>query len=295
MTRSNGQGVGRCTPLLLWTAAVALMLSTAVFQRLTGPTHPLRGSFSIAGSTATYRLIRSEVTSRPATVRIPEVAPGVDATLHWRRYPTGEPFTADAMHRVEGWLEAELPLQPAAGKLEYFVVVRAGDDSRRLPEGDPVILRYKDPVPAGVLIPHIALMFFGVLFGLRAGLAAAVAPDGARWQSWTTLILLTVGGMILGPVVQNFAFGAFWTGWPHGSDLTDNKALVMWLAWIAACGAIGLRPRPLTWRHRLAVVVASLVMTAVYLIPHSLRGSELDYAAIDAGVHPGQAIGTAEP
>lgn len=293
MTGSRGHGSRRWTSLVLWLAAVAMMLSTAVYQRLTGPTHPLRGTCSLGGSATTYRLIRSEVTSRPATVRIPEVTPGMEATLHWRRYPTGEPFVAEPMRRVEGGLEAELPMQPAAGKLEYFLVVTSGEASQRLPESEPVVLRYKDPVPAGVLIPHIALMFFGVLIGLRAGLAAIFAPGAARWLSWTTLILLTLGGMVFGPVVQKFAFGAFWTGWPHGSDLTDNKALVMWLVWILACGFVGLRPGALDWRRRLAVVGATLVMSVVYLIPHSLRGSELDYGAVDAGADPVEAIGTA--
>jgi hypothetical protein len=35
-------------------------------------------------------------------------------------------------------------------------------------------------------------------------------------------------------------------------------------------------------------------MTGVYMIPHSMRGSELDYSAVDAGVHPSEAIGTSD-
>ena len=38
--------------------------------------------------------------------------------------------------------------------------------------------------------------------------------------------------------------------------------------------------------------VAALVMTVVYLIPHSMRGSELDFAAVDAGVPAAEAVGT---
>ena len=41
-------------------------------------------------------------------------------------------------------------------------------------------------------------------------------------------------------------------------------------------------------------LVAALVMTAVYLVPHSMRGSELDFEAVDAGVAASEAIGTGE-
>ena len=40
------------------------------------------------------------------------------------------------------------------------------------------------------------------------------------------------------------------------------------------------------------VLAAGLVMTVVYLIPHSLRGSELDHEKLDQGVPASEAIGT---
>jgi hypothetical protein len=188
----------------------------------------------------------------------------------------------------------ELPLQPAAGKVEYYVTVEAPDWQARIPEADNVVLRYKDPVPASVLLPHIILMFFAVLFGLRAGLAALLAPGEMRWLAWTTLAGMSLGGMILGPIVQKYAFGAYWTGWPFGGDLTDNKVLVMWIVWIVACSTIGFRPLRREVVGRVLVILATLVMTAVYLIPHSMRGSELDYEAVDAGKDPAEAIGTSD-
>ena len=68
----------------------------------------------------------------------------------------------------------------------------------------------------------------------------------------------------------------------------------MWLVWIVACAVLGWKrraERP-SWTARLAVLAAAVVMTAVYLIPHSLRGSELDYGAVDAGTPASEAIGT---
>ncbi len=69
-------------------------------------------------------------------------------------------------------------------------------------------------------------MFFGILWGMRTVMEALSGRRGLRWQTFTTLGLLLVGGMILGPVVQKYAFGVFWTGVPWGWDLTDNKTLV---------------------------------------------------------------------
>ncbi len=90
--------------------------------------------------------------------------------------------------------------------------------------------------------------------------------------------LLVVGGLFLGPLVQKFAFGAYWTGWPYGTDLTDNKTLIAFLAWLPATIAAvrGLRTR-------LAVVLGWIVMMGVFLIPHSMRGSELDWSETGAG------------
>jgi len=106
------------------------------------------------------------------------------------------------------------------------------------------------------------------------------------------LIGMTVGGMVLGPIVQKLAFGDYWTGWPYGGDWTDNKMLVMWLSWVFAASVIGFRPRRREGISRAAVLLAALVMTAVYLIPHSMGGSELNYEAVDQGTDPENAIRT---
>jgi hypothetical protein len=290
---------------LLWTLAVILMLSSAVYQRLTGPTNPVRGSLVVDGQPQRYRLLRSEESVRDARIAVP--APASDATgrLIWRRYPTSEEFrTLDmAMETTEEGrreLAAYLPAQPASGKLEYRIEVDAPGGVFHIPtaeqeRGEPtIVMRYKDPVPLPILLSHITFMFFGVLIGMRAALGALFAPAGMRKLSWVTLGLMTVGGMILGPIVQKYAFGAFWTGFPWGYDLTDNKTLIMWAVWLGACTMLGWKPRAESpsWRARVAVLAAAMVMTAVYLIPHSLRGSQLDYTAVESGRPAAEAVGT---
>jgi hypothetical protein len=40
------------------------------------------------------------------------------------------------------------------------------------------------------------------------------------------------------------------------------------------------------------VLLATVVTFAVFLVPHSLGGSELDYQKLDAGVSPKEAVRT---
>jgi len=297
---------GGCSPLwlrsLLWIGAILLMAAAAVYQRATGPTYPMRGEFTAGGQTFSYELIRSDWSSRTngaAEVVVPDPGPDsvIGARLLYKRYPTPDEFTARAMVRQEAdggpRLAGRLPAQPAAGKLAYFIELDLSNGSEiRIPEQENVIIRFKNHVPGGVLWPHVAFMFFAVLIGMRAGLGALFAPDSMRLWAWISLVAMTVGGLIFGPIVQKYAFGEYWTGFPFGGDWTDNKMLVMWLAWALACGVIGFRPKRKETVSRAVVGLAALVMTGAYLIPHSMGGSQLDYSKVEQGADPSEAITT---
>jgi hypothetical protein len=218
----------------------------------------------------------------------------VHGTLQYRRYPTADDFTAVSLEDEDGELAAMLPKQPAAGKLEYSITLDTPSGTVRIPadHSENVIIRFKDAVPIYILLPHIVFMFFALFVGMRTALSALITPRDMRKLAWVTLGLVTIGGLILGPIVQKIAFGELWTGIPFGYDLTDNKTLIMWIVWVLACGL-------LLWRRvhsetvlRSAVFVAAAVMVVVYLIPHSLRGSELDYEALDQGIPASEAVRT---
>jgi hypothetical protein len=281
---------------LLWVAAFLLMVGAAVWQRLTGPTYPKRGHSVVAGQDVRWRLLRTSTSGQPFMVALP--APeGVRGAVHYRRYPSpkgleGEAFLEVSMTREGEALVGLLPSQPPAGKLEYYVTLAAAGGTTRVPEGEPIVMRFKGDVPAGVLIPHVVFMFLSMLIGVRAALAAIFGRPEAKRYAWVALVGITLGGMILGPVVQEYAFGAWWTGWPLGHDLTDNKTAVMWLAWIAAVFVLARRRKPGDPVARWSVVVACLVTVAVYLVPHSLRGSQLDYGRVDRGGATKDAITT---
>lgn len=264
----------------MWLAALILTLLLAVFQRLTGPTHPLRGTTEVGGAEVAYRLLRSHGGEGDLPVRL-EVPPGLSGgELQWRRFPTTEPWQPSPMARHGDSLVGAVPHQPPAGKVEYRVVLR-GDEGGRVvvPASGAVVARFKGAVPSAVLIPHIVAMFLGMTVSTRAVLEV-LRPDegtGGPWLVATAFALLALGGLILGPAVQKYAFGAFWTGWPFGSDLTDNKTLLGILAWLPALAAARRRT---SLRRR--VVVAWVVMMGVFLIPHSVLGSEIDWST-----HPG--------
>jgi len=248
-----------------------------------------------------YRLIRSEETIRDARVALPVPGEGATGRMVFKRYKTEDEFATVVMEvetseEGEKELVAYLPRQPAAGKLEYYLEIDTAAGLERVPAAgeENIIIRFKDPVPLPLLLCHVLLMFFSVLIGMRTGLAAVFAPGAMRPWAWITLGGMTLGGMVLGPFVQKYAFGEYWTGFPWGYDLTDNKMLIMWVVWVLACTTLGFKPRKKESVGRLAVGIAALVMTAVYLIPHSMRGSELDYSKVDAGVPASEAIGTGD-
>ena len=288
----------------LWVIAFVAMFAAASYQRRTGPTYEFKGSLDVAGATYAYELPRSEETVRDTRVALPLPGSGAAGQILVRRYPTEDPFTPVEMREeaVSGGAELAgyLPAQPSAGKLEYYLEVTTAEGVKRVPEvgamkdgGSTVVMRYKDPVPLPLLLSHVLFMFFSMMIGVRAALAAVSGEAKTRRLAWVTLGGLFIGGMILGPFVQKYAFGAFWTGFPFGYDLTDNKTLIMWLAWVAACGVMLLGKRDAVVpgkAARAAIALAAVVTVGVYLIPHSLRGSQLDYGQVEAGVDPGAAI-----
>jgi hypothetical protein len=265
--------------LLYWILAVILTLSSAVYQRMTGPTHPVRGSAVFAGGAVQWKLDRSHGGAGDQPVRVFVPDSGTEGSLFFKRYKTDDEWTRMRMMRHGDTLSAMLPHQPPAGKLEYAVELHAGDSFLRIPEVESIVTRFKGHVPDEYLFPHVILMFLAMLFSMRVGLEAFRRDARLRTLVIWTTILLTAGGMILGPIVQKFAFGAFWTGFPFGTDLTDNKTLVAFIAWIAALIVV-LRSKESPVR-RWMVLVASIITLAVYLIPHSMMGSELNYRELD--------------
>jgi len=311
-----------------WILAMLITLSAVTYQRLVGPTRPVRGRVEVGAEQVRFRLKRSTDAAGDHLVKIRAENAEVSGLLVYRRTPSEDPWTARPMRREGAFLIAAIPHQPPAGKVSYQIFLSRGpaagdamsegidkasrggsDDGPRVtfasveeaaPPGavpllakGPIVIRYRGHVPVWILIVHAFLMFLGMLWSNRAGLEA-LRRDGRpfRLALWS-LLFLVVGGMLLGPVVQKYSFGEYWTGVPFGWDLTDNKTLIAVVAWILALllgkraaararargGAFASEPGgdwadPLA-RH--AILGASLVTLVIFCIPHSVLGSELKH------------------
>ena len=255
--------------VLFWVLAVFISLSAMVYQRMTGPTYPKDYTISLDGSEYKFALPRSHggETDCPVELELPEPFQG---QIIYRKFPSDHPWETLPLLRRDGMLSAALPHQPPAGKLEYHLQLTAGDREIDLGDSENVVIRFKGAVPAWALIPHVLLMVLTVIWSMATILFALASMPVYKRYVGMTLIFLILGGFIMGPVVQKFSFGAYWTGWPLGDDLTDNKtmfALIAFvLAWLLRNKSYG------KW----LAVGASVVMLVVYLIPHSMNGSELD-------------------
>jgi len=257
---------------VLWVAAFIVTISMAVYQRMTGPTYPLKGALNTGGAEITYRFDRTcdDPGDQEVTIHVTG-AREVSGRILWRRANTGEGWSAAPMSRIQDNLTGFLPHQPPAGKLNYYVELRLDGQTVKLP-AQPVTTRFKGAVPVYWLYPHVICMFTALLLAVRIGLAMIFREPVAKMVGVSFWFML-IGGLILGPIVQQYAFGAFWTGIPFGWDLTDNKTLFAFIAWAAAYALTRREGRGI-----LATILAVVITLAVYLIPHSVWGTQYDYS-----------------
>ncbi len=260
-------------PAVRYTLAFLITIASAVWQRMSGPTYPVRGRVTLAGQEIPLKLTRTHggEGGQPVTVVAPDAA--ITGTVAWRRFPTDDTWSFLPMERRGDTLEAALPHQPPAGKLEYQVRLTRGAETQLFPPR-PAVTRFKGDVSTPLLIAHVAVMFSAMLVSSAAGLAALVPGLPLRKRTLITLFLVLLGGFVLGPMVQKAAFGAWWTGIPFGWDLTDNKTLFAALFW----GAAAVLQRR-GGEARIAVVLAALATLVVFAIPHSVWGSEIRWEA----------------
>ncbi len=256
----------------IWLISIIIMLSSLIYQRKTGPTYPLKGTIKIDETKIIYNLPRSANSGEDKEISIKIPKKSTKALLLWRRYRFDKEWKKVQMKREGEKVYAFLPSQPPAGKLEYFIVLKKNKKTFHIPEKSAVI-RFKGKVPPYILIPHILFMFLAMLFSVRTGLEAILNRENLKTLTYTTFILLLIGGFFLGPIVQKYAFGEFWTGIPFGWDLTDNKTLIAGIFWLIA--VFNLKDKK---KARIYVLIASIVMLIVYLIPHSALGSSFDYS-----------------
>lgn len=271
---------------LLWAIAVLVTVACFMFQDRTGPTQPLVGQYETALGAVQFKFLRSEIIGTDLQIMLLDPVPeGLACSVKYRRFKSDDDWSVIDMKpgsfeftrrgstsSVAGWGAALPSLEERAGKYEYFVYLNDGVDEAASITGEkPIFARYKAHVPVWVLLLHIFVIFFSMMLAIRTTLEAFV--DGAyKWMLSATLLFLLLGAFVLGPLVQWYAFGVWWSGVPFGYDWTDNKVLVALLFWLLALFMNRGRRR-----NRRSVYLAGVMTVLVFVIPHSLFGSEYDY------------------
>ena len=269
---------------LLWTLTILIAISTMIYQRATGPTYPKKIETQIAGESYKLKLLRSNEIGSPCHIDIPIENQDIKAVIYYRIYKSKDIWSLKRMNREISHEKAffgkgeeisvlryTLPEQAAAGKVEYYIELYNKEEKVFIQKEEPVVVRFKGFVPRYILTPHIIFMIFSLFFGLRAGIEVIANRGNTYMLAKITLLFLGIGGLVLGPIVQLYAFGDLWTGWPYGGDWTDNKTIVAWLFWLVAVFVLRKKPKNKVWP-----ILAVIVLFAMYMIPHSMGGSELN-------------------
>jgi len=265
--------------IFVWIFAVVLTATVLIYQRMTGPTYPLRGSVEIDNAKVSYALLRSwsnakeESDRTGARISVAVSDNDISGECKYKRLGTADEWTNLDMQRDGEELIVYLPNQPAAGKLLYFITLNKGNNSYTLSE-NPVVIRFKSWIPKWIPPPHVLLIFMALLFSTMTAVEALRRGKNAFTYSILTVFSMLIGGLIMGPLMQKYAFGEYWTGWPFGQDLTDNKTLVAFIFWVIAMFVLRKNRQ-----NRLWPVIAAVVTLAIFVIPHSVLGSEFDYSA----------------
>ncbi len=274
--------------IILWIISVLLTLLCMTYHDKTGPTYPLRGEIKTIDGLVSFTFSRSEYIGTRLKLMVKDPVPeDTRAYVKYRRlkshddwhYQYFEETSYEIKRRgrtktIQGMGAALPSLEKKAGKYEFFVFLVDSEGNEKSITGEkPIYARYKAFVPHIVLLLHVLTIFLSFVFAIRTTLEAFVNGKYI-WMMWATIISFIIGGFILGPAVQLYAFGVLWSGFPFGYDWTDNKVVIELIFWIiAAIFNTGKR------RSRRLIYLAGIVTLIIYFIPHSIFGSEYNYVA----------------
>ncbi|MFP4025290.1 MAG: hypothetical protein ACLFVR_12265 [Thiohalospira sp.] len=256
---------------IFWIIAIFITLASAYYQRKTGPTYPKKVVIELNQETINFEMPRSHNSTSNCLIKIPVKDSLTQGSIVYKRFPTKDDWKSVELNYSDQNIIGYLPKQPPAGKLQYYIKLWNNNTPQNIQTTQEAIIRFKGEVPDWALIPHVILMFAAMLISNLSGLFALGKIKQQVFYGRLTLILLVAGGMVFGPIVQHYAFGQAWTGIPLGWDLTDNKTLIAVIFWIAAVVA---NKKKINYKY---TIVAAVVLLLIYIIPHSLFGSELDY------------------
>ena len=146
---------------------------------------------TLNGQVQKLRLVRSLALDERPEVKLNITDTTIRAKLYFKRFRSDEEYqSADFQYRVypvhsfvmnrifkmteEKGFFADVPQQPAAGKLQYYLEITDSNGSHSFFKDKPVVIRFKGGVPGFILLPHILFMFAAMLFSTLAGLMSVI-------------------------------------------------------------------------------------------------------------------------
>lgn len=252
--------------------AIALTLLSIIYQRLTSPTEPDKFEISIAGEMQKFKLPRSGTSGTDLEIKIDRIPSDTTSFyLSYKAYPSTKDWTKLKMAKRNDSYTAQLPSQAATKEIEYFISYKFLESATEIKiSNKTIIARFKNKIPNYLLISHILAMFLAMLFANISGLKAILRGKNILTNIGLSIFFLTIGGLILGPLVQFYAYGQAWTGLPLGLGLTESKTLIAFLVWLITYFRYK-KIKSTRW-----VIFAFILTVIVFLIPHSLFDTALD-------------------
>jgi len=223
----------------------------------------------------------------------------VRVTVFFRR--PGESYMEGRLQHIVGSNKFSFPL-PSLGIGQRFFYFLKADDSlgnkveikpkRNFMEGilahgreKLFYVTYEGRPPRLLLLLHIGMIVGAMLLmlhGFRFSLSYILSGRGLSSAYWSFLVgwaLFTVTVLPLGISIAKSTFGVGWSGFPLGTDITDDKSLVLVVYWLILL-AIGWRPYRGEFSARTGRIsgttfvglslIGILLTVWAYAIPHSV-------------------------
>jgi len=185
----------------------------------------------------------------------------------------------------------EIPNQGRGNEFEYYIQLEDASSlvlaslPPNLPDqaADPLWFRFEGRRSVPLLVTHITGMFASFLLMLLAFMAAVerLRSDQSRIRLGRLVLSATLalflGGFALGFWINHQVYGAMWTGFPLGRDITDTKTLVIFFYWLFLLfllrgSALYHNPRGDSvgaGSARWLTILGALLSIAAFLYPHS--------------------------
>ncbi len=253
---------------IIWFLAIFSAVALAFYQRISGPTYPIKAKENVADNSFQYRLQRSAQAYKDLTIEV-STDSQVELFLSYQILNSSFPKQQIRFIRTNNLQKAVLKGLPPAGKIAYQIYFQQNKEQYFLLSGKPVVVRFKASVSSALLILHVLFMFLTPILCLASFLYYLQKNAFYRKLFLLAILALIIGGFILGPLVQKAAFGVYWSGFPFGNDLTDNKTLILLIVWLFVFFRLKKQPA--------LIYLAVIFLLLNFLIPHSLFGSEYDF------------------